>query len=62
MTKKSRFIQSDAGAITIEWVAIAGLAFFAAITIAGTMLTGTNQLGTAVANQMSAAANTVNGN
>lgn len=54
-----RFISDDKGLVTIEWVAIAAVAFIAAIGIAGLLLNSADGLGGAVADQMSEAADDV---
>ncbi len=55
------FISKQDGVVTIEWVGIAGIAFLAAVVIAGTLLSGANNLGGAVSGQMDAAADDING-
>ncbi|HXI87093.1 MAG TPA: hypothetical protein VNH64_06515 [Parvularculaceae bacterium] len=61
MRKKCGFIRSDAGVVTIEWIGIAAVALVASVLIAGIVFTGTKSLGSSVANQMSAAADSVSG-
>lgn len=59
MLKKNSFLKDDRGLVTIEWVAIAALAFVAAFAIAGTLMTGANTLGGAVSGQMTGAADAI---
>jgi len=61
MSHRLSFIKDPRGVVTVEWVMIAAVAFLAAVTIAGTLMTGTNDLGGAVSDQMSAAADDIEG-
>ena len=56
MHRNNHFLKKDDGLVTIEWVAIAAVAFVASVTIAGTLLSGASNLGGSVADQMNAAA------
>ncbi|WP_290496095.1 hypothetical protein [Hyphomonas sp. UBA4494] len=61
MSKKTKFLKSEDGLVAIEWVSIAAVAFIAAIAISGALLGGASDLGGAVAGQMSATAEEING-
>lgn len=60
MRRLNRFFSDQKGVVTVEWVAIAGIAFLAAVVITGTMMAGADNLGGAVAGQMNAAADDIN--
>lgn len=47
------FLRNEHGLATIEWVALAAVAFIAAVGIAGILMNGADALGGAVATQMS---------
>lgn len=53
------FLRDESGLVAIEWVGIAAVAFVAAVVIAGAIMTGANDLGGAVAGQMSAEADVI---
>jgi len=61
MSVFKEFMKSESGVVTIEWVSIAAVAFIAAIAISGALLSGAGNLGGAVAGQMNATAQSVNG-
>lgn len=61
MSKRRTFWKDQRGVVSIEWVAIAAVAFVAAVAIAGALLGGADDLGDAVAGQMSATADEVDG-
>jgi Flp pilus assembly pilin Flp len=62
MSGSKNFWSDQRGLVAIEWVSIATVAFIAAVAIAGALLSGADNLGGAVANQMNATANELNGN
>ena len=57
--KIDKFIRNEAGLTTIEWVVISAVVLVAALAISSSILGGANDLGGAVANQMSIAADEV---
>ncbi|MGE0408456.1 MAG: hypothetical protein AB7P23_04240 [Amphiplicatus sp.] len=59
MQKPTSFLCIEDGLVTIEWIAIAAVAFVAAVSISATVFGGTQDLGGAVAGHMSAAADGV---
>ena len=54
-----KFLQNEDGLATIEWVAICAVVLLAALAISSTVLSGASDLGTAVTDKMSAAADDV---
>jgi Flp pilus assembly pilin Flp len=55
-----RFIRDEAGLTTIEWVVLCAVVMLAALGISSMVLGGANDLGSAVAEKMSDAADDVN--
>ena len=56
MKVKRSFLANDEGLVTIEWVAIAAVAFLAAVGISTILMQGADGLGGAVAGRMAGAA------
>ena len=56
MKIKRSFLANDEGLVTIEWVAIAAVAFLAAAGISAILMQGADGLGGAVAGRMAGAA------
>ena len=56
MKMKRSFLANDEGLVTIEWVAIAAVAFLAAAGISAILMQGADGLGGAAAGRMAAAA------
>jgi hypothetical protein len=56
MKMKRSFLANDEGLVTIEWVAIAAVAFLAAVGISTILMQGADGLGGAVAGRMAGAA------
>jgi Flp pilus assembly pilin Flp len=54
-----KFLRDEDGLATIEWVALAAVAFIAAVGIAGILMNGADALGGAVATQMSETASSM---
>lgn len=61
MSSLTNYFRNEQGLVAIEWVSIAAVAFIAAIAISGVLLGGADDLGGAVAGQMSATADQING-
>lgn len=59
MKKQCSFIRDEKGLTTIEWVSICAVVLLAAVAISSMVLSGANDLGTAVTDKMSAAADDV---
>lgn len=59
MLKLPNFIRDEKGLTTIEWVSICAVVLLAAIAITSMVLSGANDLGIAVTDKMSAAADDV---
>jgi Flp pilus assembly pilin Flp len=59
MLKLSRFLRDEKGLTTIEWVSICAVVLIAAVAISSMVLSGADDLGTAVTDKMSAAADDV---
>jgi Flp pilus assembly pilin Flp len=61
MFRNSEFLRREDGVVSIEWVAIAAVAFVAAVAISAALLTGAGNLGGAVAGQMNTTAEQIEG-
>ena len=61
MRSISHFFRSQRGLVTMEWIAIAAVAFVAALAISFLLLEGADDLGGSVAGQMSEAADQIDG-
>lgn len=61
MRKFKEFIKAEDGLATIEWVGLAAVAFVAAVGISAILMEGADGLGGAVAGQMDATADDING-
>jgi Flp pilus assembly pilin Flp len=59
MLKLSRFLRDEKGLTTIEWVSICAVVLIAAVAISSMVLSGADDLGTAVTDKMSAAVDDV---
>ncbi|MDP3738239.1 MAG: hypothetical protein Q8R02_12665 [Hyphomonadaceae bacterium] len=59
MQKLLRFFEKDDGLTTIEWVVLCAVVMLAALGISNMVLQSADQLGGAVATQMSTAADSV---
>jgi Flp pilus assembly pilin Flp len=55
----NQFLKADEGLTTVEWVVLAAVCLLAALGISNMVLGGANELGGAVADQMSDAADDV---
>jgi Flp pilus assembly pilin Flp len=60
MGKLNEFLNDDSGLSTIEWVSLCAVVLIAAIAISSIVLEGADDLGGAVATQMSEAADEIN--
>ena len=61
MRMKRSFLAIDKGLVTIEWVAIAAIAFLAAAGISAVLMQGADGLGGAVADRMAETAEGMGG-